>query len=71
MRQFLDGLISRNYCNRRVGFIENGTWAPLASKVMQLYLERSTNIEKLSTVTIKSSIYNEADLDNLVSELIK
>jgi flavorubredoxin len=71
MRQFLDGLISRNYCNRRVGFIENGTWAPLASKVMQLYLERSTNIEKLSTVTIKSSVYNEADLDNLVSELIK
>ena len=71
MKFFLDGLISRNYSNRTVGFIENGSWAPLASKVMQLYFERATNITKLNTLTIKSCVYDESSFKELVDGLVK
>ena len=44
MRSFLHGLVERNYQNRRVAFIENGSWVPMATKVMKSMLEKSKNL---------------------------
>ena len=44
MREFLDNLVERNFQNRTVGIIENGTWAPMAAKVMLSKLEKCKNI---------------------------
>lgn len=60
MNQFLDNLIERNFQNRTVGFIENGSWAPIAAKVMQKKLSACKNINMLNTVvTINSSVKQE------------
>ena len=45
MKQFIDHLTERSFKNRRVGLIENGSWAPVAAKLMQKYLEGSKGIE--------------------------
>ena len=39
MREFIDSLVERNYQNKRLAFIENGSWAPQATKVMKGMLE--------------------------------
>ena len=44
MRTFIEHLTERNYQNRTVAFIENGTWAPTAEKVMRGMFEKSKNI---------------------------
>ena len=44
MRQFMDAITERNYSNRTVAFIENGSWAPTATKVMKGMLEKSKNL---------------------------
>ncbi len=44
MREFVDGLVERNFQNRKVGIIENGTWAPNAAKVIQSKLEKCKGI---------------------------
>ncbi|MBE7062741.1 MAG: MBL fold metallo-hydrolase [Ruminococcaceae bacterium] len=44
MRTFIDGLVERNYQNRTVAFIENGSWAPQAAKVMQEMLSGCKNL---------------------------
>ena len=44
MKEFIDHLTERNYQNRRVAFIENGSWAPMATKVMKAMLEKSKNL---------------------------
>ncbi len=44
MRTFIEYLTARNFQNRRVGFIENGSWAPMATKVMKNMLENSKNL---------------------------
>lgn len=44
MRQFIEHLVERNYQNRTVGLIENGSWAPLAAKVMREMLSKCKNI---------------------------
>lgn len=74
MRQFIDHLTERNFKNRTVGFIENGSWAPTAVKIMRALLESSKNIEFLSTVcTIRSAINktNTEQLDSMADELCK
>lgn len=61
MRTFIEHLIERNYQNRIVGFIENGTWAPLAAKTMKSMFEKSKNLEMLEpAVTIKSALNAES-----------
>ena len=45
MKQFIDHLTERGFKNRRVGLIENGSWAPVAAKLMQKYLEGTKGIE--------------------------
>ena len=44
MKEFINHLTERNYQNRRVAFIENGSWAPMATKVMKAALEKSKNL---------------------------
>lgn len=62
MRTFIGYLTERNYQNRTVGFIENGTWAPLAAKIMKSMLEKSKNLELLEpVVTIKSALNGESN----------
>lgn len=61
MRTFIDHLTERNYQNRTVGFIENGTWAPLAAKTMKSMLEKSKKLNLLEpVVTIKSALNDES-----------
>ena len=74
MRQFIDHLTERNYRNRTVAFIENGSWAPMATKVMKGMLEKSVNLTYTeATVKILSALNaeNEAQLEALADELCK
>ena len=60
MRQFIDHLTERNYQNRTLGFIENGTWAPAAAKIMKAMFEKSKNINYIdTTVTLRSAMTDE------------
>ena len=60
MKHFIDDLTERGYQNRTIGLIENGTWAPMAAKVMKGMFEKSKNITWLdTTVTIKSAVTQE------------
>ena len=57
MRTFIDHLTERNYQNRKVAFIENGTWAPMAAKVMKGLFEGSKGIEFVEpVVTVRSAL---------------
>lgn len=57
MREFINHLTERGYCNRKVGIIENGSWAPMAAKVIKGMLEGSKNLEIVEpVVTIKSAL---------------
>ena len=68
MREFINHLTERNFSNRMVAFIENGSWAPLATKVMKGMLENSKNINYTqNTVKILSSLNEEST--SQVSEL--
>ena len=72
MRQFIEHLTERNYQNRTVALIENGTWAPLAAKVMKGMLEKCKNLTFAEPiVTIKSALNetSNAQLDALAGEL--
>ena len=61
MRDFLHDLTERNFQNKTVGFIENGSWAPMATKVMRTMLEKCKNIEYTqATVKILSALYRES-----------
>ena len=74
MRTFIEHLTERNYQNRTVGFMENGTWAPMAAKHMRAAFETMKNITLLdSVITIKSTLNkdSEAQMDALVAELTK
>ena len=70
MQDFLHHLTSKAYQNRKVAFVENGTWAPQAAKCMKAILEPMKNIEFVEpVVTIKSTLQDEAQLDELVGAL--
>ena len=72
MRAFIDHLTERNYQNRTVGIIENGSWAPMAAKTMQKMLEGCKNLTfTQTTVCILSAMNaeNEAQLEALAQEL--
>ena len=72
MKQFIDHLTERNYSNRTVALIENGSWAPVAAKKMREMLEKSKNITFANTtVKITSALNDEstAALDMLAVEL--
>ena len=74
MKEFINHLTERNYQNRTVAFIENGTWAPTAAKVMQTMLSNSKNLTFAeNTVHIKSALNDEsiAQINALSDELCK
>ena len=74
MHAFLHGLIERNYQNRTLGVIENGTWAPTAGRIIKSAFEKSKNITWLdTTVTIKSAMNaaNDAQIEAMADELMK
>lgn len=73
MKHFIDGLTERGYRNRTIGLIENGSWAPVAAKVMRDKFALSKNITILeTTVRIKSALNaeSEAQLAQLADELL-
>ena len=72
MREFIDHLTERSFKSRRVAFIENGSWAPMATKVMRGMLEGAKDITYAdSGVKILSALSEEskAQLDALAAEL--
>ena len=72
MRIFLEDLVERNFSGRRVAFIENGTWAPQAAKVMKRMLERCADLTYCdTTVKIMSALNDEskAQIEALAEEL--
>lgn len=74
MKEFIHGLVERNYQNRKIGFIENGSWAPTAIKVMQNMFEKSKNITLCeNNVRVLSAVKPETEekLDLLAEELCK
>lgn len=74
MRQFIDHLTERNYQNRTIGFIENGTWAPAAAKTMKAMFEKSKNINYIdTTVTLRSAMTEEnaEAIDRMAEELCR
>lgn len=74
MKTFIHKLTERNFQNRTVALIENGSWAPLAAKVMKSMFEKSKNITFTeASVKIYSSVNNESksQIDTLAQELCK
>ena len=74
MHTFIHGLTERNFQNRTIGLIENGSWAPLAAKVMRDSFEKSKNIRFTdTTVRIMSSLNDTSkqQLEDLASELCR
>ena len=74
MRDFIEHLTERNYSNRTVGIIENGSWAPTAAKVMKTMLEGCKNLTFAEhTVKIMSALNEESakSLDALADELCR
>ena len=74
MREFINHLTERNFTNKTVGFIENGSWAPVATKVMMAMLEKCKNLNYLNTnVKILSALNDESRsaLKELAKELLK
>lgn len=72
MKEFINHLTERNYQNRTIGIIENGSWAPMAAKVMKGMFEKSKNITFAeNTVTVRSAVNaaNEAQIEALAEEL--
>lgn len=73
MKTFIEHLIERNYQNKTIGLIENGSWASMAGKVMRGMFEKSKNITWLETsVKIMSSMdeQNKADIEKMAEELM-
>ncbi|MBE5734498.1 MAG: FprA family A-type flavoprotein [Clostridiales bacterium] len=74
MREFINHLTERNFANRTIGFIENGSWAPVATRTMKAMLEKSKNIDYLETeVKILSALNKESEeqICALAKELCK
>ncbi len=73
MKEFIDHLTERNYQNRTIGVIENGTWAAVAEKTIKAMFEKSKNITFAeNTVSIKSAVSDEniSQLKKLAKELV-
>ena len=74
MKEFINHLTERNFQNKVVGFIENGSWAPTAARVMKTMLEKCKDLTFTQTsVKIMSALNaeSEAALESLANELCK
>ncbi|MBQ7721073.1 MAG: FprA family A-type flavoprotein [Clostridia bacterium] len=73
MKEFIEHLTERNFQNRKIGFIENGSWAPTAAKVMKGMLEGCKNTSFAETeVKILSAMTeeNKAQIEQLAKEML-
>ena len=74
MRDFIEHLVARNFQNRTVGLVENGSWAPTAAKVMKDELSSCKNITWLDTTVRITSAYkkeNMAQIEAMAKELCR
>lgn len=74
MRDFLERLVERNYTKRLIGIIQNGSWAPVAGKVMKSILEPAKNLTYTNTlVTLEATLNDQsrAELITLAQELTR
>jgi flavorubredoxin len=74
MEHFLNHLKSKNYQNRKIGIVENGTWAPSAGRCMKEIISQMKNIDVLEPmVTIKSTVNENTikDLEVLADNILK
>lgn len=74
MKTFIEHLVERNFQNRTVGFIENGSWAPQASRIMRSMLEQQKNLTLLDAdVKIYSAVSdkNVAEIQALANALLQ
>ena len=72
MREFISHLTERNFSNRKVAFVENGGWAPIAAKIIREKLEKCKDIEFVEPVVRILSVVSEENLkqmDMLVKEI--
>ena len=73
MENLLTHLKTKNFQNRTVGLMENGTWAPMAAKLMRAELESMKNItlcENVVTIRSAANAAAEAQMDALAAELV-
>ena len=62
MKEFINHLTERSYQNRKIGFVENGSWTPMAAKIMKAAFEKSKNITFAdTTVTVRSAVNEESE----------
>ncbi len=73
MRTFIEGLTERNFQNRTVALIENGSWAPMAARIMEGMFAKCKNLDIVGKVTIKSALSSENydEIEALTDELCK
>ena len=74
MREFINHLTERSFSNRTVAFIENGSWAPMATKIMRSMLENSKNLTYTdATVKIASALSEDsvAEISTMAEELCR
>ena len=74
MKEFINHLTERNFQNKTVAFIENGSWAPTATRVMKTMLEKCANLKYIEAgVKIMSAVSseNEKQIEALADELCK
>ena len=72
MKAFLDHLQTKEFRNRRIGLIENGSWAPAAARLMRAELEKMKELRLCETeVSLRGALNqtSEAQMDALVAEL--
>ena len=73
MEDFIRRLLERNFQNRRIGLIENGSWAPMAAKVIKGMFEKSKNITFTDTTITITSAMKEQDkeqMEKMILELL-
>lgn len=74
MREFIENLVERGFRNKTVGFVENGSWAPLATKVMKEMLGSCKNLTFTeANVKILSALkgQNEEEIEALAEEILR
>lgn len=73
MRDFINNLTERNYQNRKIGFVENGSWAPMAAKTMRTMLENCKDLTFCDNkVTVKIAMNDDtaAQIEKLADEIL-
>ncbi len=78
MREFIEHLTERNYQNRKIGFVENGSWAPMAAKAMRALFDKGltegcknlTFAESKVSIKIATTEKNTAEMESLAQEML-